>query len=170
MGLNNNSGMLIWAAADGSSPQSSFPSGGLNLAGPVSSAESGGHRAPLLKFGRTALLFCKRVTERESEFAVIERLDPKSPLAQAKGVWQLQTASNDARLLLQEFMEGERRTAQIYAQDIVGMSREAVAENFPDRDLGRVIKAISQRCSKKISCGEKIVPVPARKRSETVRV
>src|SRR6266545_5282416 len=30
--------------------------------------------APLLKFRRTELLFCKRVVEGENEFAVIERL------------------------------------------------------------------------------------------------
>lgn len=126
--------------------------------------------SPLLKFRRTELLLCKRFVEGESEFAIIERLDPNSPLAQAKGVWQLQMASNDPRLLLQDFMEGERQTLQLYAQDIMAMSREAVEENFPDRDLGRVVKAISQRCSKKISMEEQVIPIQTRKRAESVRV
>lgn len=125
---------------------------------------------PLLKFNRTGLLFCKRVVEGQDEFAIIERLDPNSALAQARGAWHLQMTSNDPRLLLQDFMEAERKTAQMYAHDIVGMSREAVEEKFPERDLGRVIKAISQRCSKKLSTEERVIPVPVRKASEGVRV
>jgi hypothetical protein len=126
--------------------------------------------APVLKFRRTELLFCKRFVEGESEFAIIERLDPNSPFAQAKGVWQLQMTSNEPRLLLQDFMEGERQTLQLYAQDIAAIAREAIEEKFPERDLGRVIKAISQRCSKKISMEEQIVPIQTRKRVESVRV
>lgn len=127
--------------------------------------------APLLKFRRTELLFCKRIVEgAENEFAVVERLDPKSPLAQARGVWQLHMTSNDARLLLQDFIEGERQTAQLYAQDIVGISRDEIDEKYPDQDLGRVVKAIAQRCSKKISTEERVIPVQTRKRVESVRV
>jgi hypothetical protein len=126
--------------------------------------------APLLKFSRTELLFCKRVVAGESEFAVVERLDPNSPLAQAKGIWQLHMTSNDPRLLLQDFMEGERQTAQLYGQDIVAISREAIDEKFPDRNLGRVVKAIAERCTKKISTEEKVIPIQTRKRAESVRV
>lgn len=126
--------------------------------------------SPLLKFNRTGVLFCKRVVEGQDEFAIIERLDPNSALAHARGAWQLQMTGNEPRLLLQDFMDAERKTAQMCAQDILGMSREAADEEFPGRDLGRVIKAISQRCSKKLSTEERIVPVPARKASESVRV
>lgn len=126
--------------------------------------------APLLKFRRTEMLFCKRIVEGKNEFAVVEQLDPSSPLAQAKGVWQMQMTSNDARLLLQDFIEGERQTALLYAQDIVGISREAAEDKFPEQDLGRVVKAIAQRCSKKISTEEKIIPIQTRKRLESVRV
>lgn len=127
--------------------------------------------APLLKFRRTELLFCKRMVEgKENEFAVVERLDPNSPLAQAKGVWQLQMKSNDARLLLQDFVEGERQTTQLYAQDIAGIARDVLDEKYPDQDLGRVVKAIAQRCSKKISTEEKVVPAQSRKRVESIRV
>lgn len=126
--------------------------------------------APLLKLRRTELLFCKRVIEGESEFAVVERLDPNSPLAQAKGTWQLQMTSNDPRLLLQDFIEGERQTAQLYGQDIVAISREAIDEKFPDRDLSRVVKAIAERCTKQISTEEKVIPIQTRRRSEGVHV
>jgi hypothetical protein len=126
--------------------------------------------APLLKLRRTETLFCKRVVEGENEFAVVERLDPNSPLAKAQGVWQLQMTSNDPRLLLQDFIEGERQASQLYAQDIVGISREAIEEKFPDRDLSRVIKAIAQRCAKKVSTEERVIPIQTRRRSEGIRV
>ena len=126
--------------------------------------------APLLKLRRTELLFCKRVIEGESEFAVVEKLDPSSPLARAKGPWQLHMSSNDPRLLLQDFIEGERQAAHLYGQDIVAISREAIDEKYPDQDLSRVVKAISQRCSKKISTEEKVIPIQTRRRSEGVHV
>jgi len=126
--------------------------------------------APLLKLRRTELLFCKRFIEGEPEFAVIQRLDPDSALARARGVWQLQTASNDPRVLLQDFVEGERQTAQLYAQDLVATAREAVEQKYPDQNLSRVVKAIAQRFAKKISTEEQVVPVQVRRRSQGVRV
>lgn len=126
--------------------------------------------APLLKLRRTELLFCKRFIEGEPEFSVIQRLDPDSALAKAHGVWQLQMTSNDPRLLLQDFMEGERQTLQLYSQDMVAIAREAIEQKYPDRDLSRVIKAIAQRFAKKISAEEQVVPIQVRRRAEGVRV
>jgi hypothetical protein len=126
--------------------------------------------APLLKLRRTELLFCKRVVEGENEFAVIERLDPNSALAKAKGMWQLQMTSNDPRLLLQDFIEGERQTLQAYGQDIVAASREAIDQQFPDLDSSRIVRAIAQRCTRKVSTEEKVIPVQTRQRTIGVRV
>lgn len=126
--------------------------------------------SPLLKLRRTELLFCKRFIEGEPEFSIVQHFDPESPLAKAHGVWQLQMAGNDPRLLLQDFIEGERQTSQIYAQDMAAVAREAVEQKCPDRDLSRVIKAIAQRFAKKVSTEEQVVPVQVRRRSERVRV
>ena len=126
--------------------------------------------SPLLKLRRTELLFCKRFIEGEPEFSIVQRFDPESPLAKAHGVWQLQMAGNDPRLLLQDFIEGERQTSQIYAQDVAAVAREAVEQKYPHRDLSRVIKAIAQRFAKKVSTEEQVVPVQVRRRSEGVRV
>lgn len=126
--------------------------------------------APLLKLRRTELLFCKRFIEGKAEFSVIQRLDPESALAQAKGVWQLQMTSNDARLLLQEFIESERETSQLYAQDLVAVACETIEQQYPDRDLSRVINAIGQRFAKKVSTEEQVIPTPMRRRSVGVRV
>jgi hypothetical protein len=126
--------------------------------------------APLLKLRRTESLFCKRFVEGEPEFSVIQRLDPESPLAKAHGVQQLQASSNDPPLLLQDFIEGERQTVQLYAQDMAAVAREAVEQKYPDRDLNRVVKAIAQRFAKKVSTQEQVIPIQVRRRSEGVRV
>lgn len=126
--------------------------------------------SPVLKLRRTELLFCKRFIDGEPEFAVIQRFDPESPLAKAHGVWQLQAASNDPRLLLQDFIEGEMQTSQLYAQDVVAVAREAAEQKYPDRDLSRVINAIARRFAKKVSIEEQVVPIQVRRRSEGVRV
>ncbi|MGA3007875.1 MAG: hypothetical protein ABSE59_08290, partial [Opitutaceae bacterium] len=126
---------------------------------------------PLLKLRRTELLFCKRFTEGEPEFAVIQKLNPDSMFAKAKGVCQLQMTGNDARLLLEDFVDGERQTLQLYAQDMVAAAREVIEQKCPDQNLSRVVKAIAQRFAKKISTEEQVAPVQAvRRRTEGVRV
>ena len=126
--------------------------------------------APLLKLRRTQMLLCKRIENTKTEFAVIERLDSNSELAQAIGLWQRQMTSNDPRALLQDFIEGERQTLQLYGQDIVATAKEAIEEKFPERDSSRVIGAISQRCTKTISNAEQVVPIRSPRRSEGVHV
>lgn len=126
--------------------------------------------APLVKLRRTELLFCKRFIEGEPEVSVIQKFDPESPIAKAQGAWQLQMAGNDPRLLLQDFVEGERQTMQLYAQDMVASAREAIEQKYPDHNLSRVVKAIAQRFANKISTEEQIVPVQIRRRAEGVRV
>lgn len=124
----------------------------------------------LMKLDRTSLLLCRRDVNDQREFSVIEQLDPNSPLAKAKGTWHVQMTSNDARLLLQEFINGEREALQLYAGDIVATAREVIDKKYPDRKLGRVVKAISQRCQKVISA-EEVVPLRhVRNKSEGIRV
>lgn len=126
--------------------------------------------ASLLKLDRTALLLCRREMNDQREFSIVEQLDPNSALAKAKGTWQVQMTSNDARLLLQDFIQGERHALELYANDVVAVARETIEEKYPGQNLGRVIKAISQRCSKAIS-SEQVVPIRhVSKQSEGVRV
>ena len=118
--------------------------------------------ASVLKLRKAELLFCKRQVEGEQEFSIVERLDPKSVLAQVKGVWQVQMTSNDARLLLQDFLEGERRTLKLYGQDIVAGARAAIEEKYPANDLSRVIKAIAERCANQVETAEKVIAIKTR--------
>ena len=124
----------------------------------------------LLTLDRTSFLLCRRENNGDPEFSIIEQLDPNSPLAKAKGTWQVQMTSNDPRLLLQDFVEGERQTLQLYANDLVAIARETVEQKYPGQNLSRVIKAISQRCLKAVS-GEEVIPIRhVTKQSEGVRV
>jgi hypothetical protein len=124
----------------------------------------------LMKLDRTSLLLCRRETNDQREFSVIEQLDPNSALAKAKGTWQVQMTSNDARLLLQDFIDGERQALQLYAGDIVAVAREVIDRKYPGQKLGRVTKAISQRCQNAIST-EQVVPIRhSRKESAGIRV
>jgi hypothetical protein len=105
----------------------------------------------LLKLDRTAMLLCRREVGGKREFSIIEHLDQNAPLARAKGVWHVQMTSNDAKVMLQDFVEGERQALKLYANDIVASARETVDQKYPGQNLGRVVKAISQRCTKATS-------------------
>lgn len=109
----------------------------------------------LLKQRRSELLFCKRGVSGANEFAIVEKLAPNSPMAKAHGTWFVHQTSDDARLLLQEFIENERQTLDLYANDIVASAQEKIEEKYPAEDMSRVIKAISVRCMKKIVLEEK---------------
>jgi hypothetical protein len=123
----------------------------------------------LLKSKQSELLFCKRQVDGGREYSIVERLDPNSALARSQGVWMVHMTSNDARLLLQDFIEGERQASHLCANDIVATAQEQIEEKYPGEDLSRVVKAISERCRKKTVTEEKAIPIRHRQQKEGVR-
>jgi hypothetical protein len=121
----------------------------------------------LLKLRKSEWLFCKRHIRGAKEFAIVERLDQDSPLAESRGICETHTTSNDARLLIQDFIEGQRHALDLWAHDLAAVVREKMEEQYPGRDLKRVVKAIHQRCSKTIS---EASVVPIRVQKQAVRV
>ena len=122
----------------------------------------------LIKTSRSELLFCSRALEEGREFAVFEKFDPSSAYAQAQANPELLLTSNNASLLLQDYVESERNMLQLVKQDIQSAVEEVLAERFPAEDNSRVVKAISARCSKCISpAGQDVRPPKA---SQNVRV
>ena len=122
----------------------------------------------LVKTNRSELLFCSRALEEGSEFAVFEKFDPNSAYAQAQGNPELLLTSNNPSLLLQDYVESERKMLQLAKQDLQNTVEELLAEKFPAEDHSRVVKAIAARCSKCISqAGQEIQPPRA---SQNVRV
>jgi hypothetical protein len=126
--------------------------------------------APLLQMRRGEIVWCQRNVAGNSEFAVVERFDPDSALAKAQGPCEFQMKGNNARALLQDFIEGQRGALQMYASDIVAAAQERADEKYPGQDLSRVIDALSQRCTKQISVEQMESPAQARKQTEGIRV
>jgi hypothetical protein len=113
----------------------------------------------LVKTSRSELLFCSRALEEGREFAVFEKFDPNSAYAQAQGNPELILTSNNASLLLQDYVESERRMLQLVKQNIEATVEESLTEKFPGEDHSRVVKAISARCGKCISpAGQDVQP------------
>lgn len=122
----------------------------------------------LVKTSRSELLFCSRGLEQGQEFAVFEKFDPNSAYAQAQGNPELLLTSNNASLLLQDYVESERKMLQLVKHDIQATVEESLAEKFPAEDNSRVVKAIAARCSKCMSpAGQDIQPA---RTSQNVRV
>lgn len=104
-------------------------------------------RRTLHKSARSELLLCSREAERNREFAVVERFDPNSPYAKANRYCEIQMASNNPRLLLQDYVEQEKQLFQLFRNDLVAQVEEVLSQRYPDQNLNRVVKAIAARCN-----------------------
>jgi hypothetical protein len=119
-------------------------------------------RQTLFKSARSELLLCSREAGLEKEFGIVERLNPNSLYAQAHGGSDLLMTSNNPSLLLQDYLENERRVLQMFREDIEATVEETLAEKFPGENHSRVVKAISARCGNQKSAegqnvrGEKV--------------
>jgi hypothetical protein len=100
----------------------------------------------LLKSSRNESLLCSRDTDAGKEFGVIEKFDPNSAYARNHGSAELQLTGNNAFVLLQNYVAGERSVLQLFRQDIEAIAEENIAEMFPGQNHSRVVKAISARC------------------------
>jgi hypothetical protein len=126
--------------------------------------------APLPITPTGEMLWCKRQFGDLEEFAVVERFDPASPLAVARGQFDVQMTDSDPLRLLRDFINARRDAAQLFANDIIATAKEQAAENHPGENLNRVLDAISQRCSKSLSANERVSPAQARRPGEGVHV
>jgi hypothetical protein len=113
---------------------------------------------PLIKTSRTDLLVCKRNVGGQIEYAIIERWPETSPFAQVHGAYQVQAASSEPQNLLRAFVEDEKKTLQIWAEDITGEVQERLDEQFPQQDMSLVAAAISTRCLKQIGMEQADAP------------
>jgi hypothetical protein len=82
---------------------------------------------------------------------------------------ELILTSNNASLLLQDYVESERRMLQLVKQNIEASVEESLAEKFPGEDNSRVVKAISARCGKCISPTGQNVQAPRTSQNVKVR-
>lgn len=125
---------------------------------------------PLLKVEGSEMLWCRRHVEGAADYAVVERLDANSPLARAQGAFNLQMTGLDAPSLLRKFLQEQRETLGLYANDIVAEAHERLAEKYPGQDTDRVAKAIEARCAKQISSEQMTTQAQTPSRREGMRV
>jgi hypothetical protein len=112
----------------------------------LATIESWQFRHTLFTTSRSEIILCSRGTKDEEQFGVIERFDPNSPYARVHGNSQEIMRSNNAYLVLQNFVEGERNVLRMYRQDIAGTVDEKLTEMFPGLNNKRVVRAIAARC------------------------
>jgi hypothetical protein len=103
-------------------------------------------RHVLFQSARSEMLLCSRDHEGEQQFGVVEKFDPKSPYASIHGDTDLQMTGNNAFVLLQNYVESERRVLQLFRKDIEASVEENLSEKFPGQNHSRVVRAISARC------------------------
>lgn len=125
---------------------------------------------PLVNLRGSEMLWCKECGGNADAFAIVERLDPDSPLARAQGACSVQMTGRDAQALLRSFLHEQRQALGLYAKDIVAEALERIAEKYPGQDMDRVVKAVEARCAKKMSSEHVTAPTQARGPREGMRV
>ena len=125
---------------------------------------------PLLKVEGSEMLWCKRHVQGAADYAIVERLDPESPLARAQGACSLQMTGLDAQTLLRNFLHEQREALGLYSNDIVAEAQERIAEIYPGQNMDRVANAVEARCAKKISSEQAMAATQGRTRHGGMRV
>jgi len=103
-------------------------------------------RHSLFKSPRSEILLCSRAVGEKQQFGIVEKFDPNSPYARIHGETDLQMTSNNAFLLLHNYVESERGVLQLFRKDIEAAVEEHLSETFPGKNHSRVVRAISARC------------------------
>lgn len=107
-------------------------------------------RHPLFKSGRSEMVLCSRGIDGKEQFGVIERVDPTSAYAKAKGDSQEIMRGSSVFLVLQNFVENERSVLQLFRKDIAATVEEKLVEKFPKLNPSRVVRAITARCGEQV--------------------
>jgi hypothetical protein len=108
-------------------------------------------RQTLFKSPRSEMLLCSRDVGEKKQFGVVEKFDPNSPYARARGDADLQMIGNNAFVLLQNYVESERGALQLFRKDIEATVEENLSEKFPGQNHSRVVRAISARCGNQVA-------------------
>ena len=107
-------------------------------------------RHTLFKSGRSEMVLCSRGVDGKEQFGVIERFDPNSAYAKAKGDSQEIVRGSSVFLVLQNFAENERSVLQLFRKDIAATVEEKLVEKFPKLNSSRVVRAITARCGEQV--------------------
>jgi hypothetical protein len=101
--------------------------------------------AQLLKLFRSEIFLCHQADG--GQWAVIQLFQHNSPYAQAHGDTDILLKGNDVRELMTEYMAQVQHTLRFMARNTAAKAQKIVWEQFPDDHPGKVVHAISERCS-----------------------
>lgn len=107
-------------------------------------------RSRLLKLTCTDVFLCERMTSEGKQFAVIERYGNESLYAKANGNTNVLLVSNDAHQAVQDYAARADHTLHFMASNMVATAQRVVWQRVASQNPSRVIRAISERCSKAI--------------------
>lgn len=107
-------------------------------------------RSRLLKLTCTDVYLCERKTSEGNQFAVIERYGSESQYAKANGSTNVLLLSNDAQQAVQDYVSRADHTLHFMASNMVATAQKVVWQRVASQSPGRIIQAISERCSKAI--------------------
>jgi len=97
----------------------------------------------LVKLSQSEVCLCQKGTE----FAVIERFSETSAYARSNGAADIALTGNNERQVLQDFVENERQTLRLFADDLMARVREELTEKYPQVDCRRVEQAMEDKCN-----------------------
>lgn len=107
-------------------------------------------RSRLLKLTCTDVFLCERTTSEGKQFAVIERYGNESLYAKVNGNTNVLLVSNDAQQAVQDYAARADHTLHFMASNMVATAQRVVWQRVASQNPGRVIQALSERCSKVI--------------------
>ena len=107
-------------------------------------------RSCLLQLNHSDVLLCVHPTHDGKEFAVVECYKNDSAYAQANGNTRVLLVANDPLLAVENYVSQAEHTLRFMASNMVARAQTIVWERFANQSPSRVIRAISERCSKAV--------------------
>jgi hypothetical protein len=112
----------------------------------------------ILKLELGSILLCSHENGDGLDYAIVQRFLPQSLYAKAHGAIVVQAQGNDPTILVLDYIERVRHTLRFMASDAVARAQEIIWKNSNDRDVSRVVRAISdqfnQAVAEKIEVGQ----------------
>ena len=107
-------------------------------------------RSCLLKLNQSDVLLCERMTDEGKQFSVVERYKNDSAYAQANGNTRVLLVNDDPLKAVEDYVGHAEHTLRFMASNMVARAQTIVWERFANQSPSRVIRAISERCSKAV--------------------
>jgi hypothetical protein len=105
----------------------------------------------ILKLELGSILLCSHEDGDGKDYAIVQRFLPQSLYAKAHGAIVVQAQGNDPTILVQDYIERVRHTLRFMASDAVARAQEIIWKNSNDRDVSRVVRAISDQFNEAVA-------------------